>query len=154
MKKAPIAIGQIAPMSELEERNNANELQSRRLRYEVLSLRTKQQRKSAMRVALGWSLNVFMLLLLLQIFLVYVCDFSARSGAPSQNQMMHRELVLAWTWSILQRIFFNEPLVILTSKGLPMLLRSRACSWLFSETCVEYLAQSIEALGSISREMM
>ena len=62
--------------------------------------------------------------------------------------------VLAWAWSILQRIFFNEPLVIVSSKGLPMLLRSRACACLFSETCVEYLAQSIEALGSISRELM
>ena len=47
-----------------------------------------------------------------------------------------------------QRIVFNEPLVILSAKGLPMLLRSRVCSCLFSEACVEYLAQGIEAFGS------
>ena len=147
------AVAHVAPMSELEERANAEELQSGRLKYEVLSLRTRQQRKSARRIALGWSLNVLILVVLLQTFLLYVCEFNAR-GIAAENYLMHRELILSWTWSVLQRILFNEPLVILSSKGLPMLLRSRTCGWLFSETCIEYLAQGIETMGSLTREFM
>ena len=148
------AIGQIAPMSAGQERANAEGLNGQKLRYEVLSLRTRQQRKSALRVALGWSLNVSLLLMMLVLFLMYVCEFNARGGTAADHYLMHRELVLAWTWSVLQRVIFNEPLVILCAKGLPMLLRSRVCGCLFSETCVEYLAQIIEAGGAITRELV
>ena len=122
--------------------------------YQVLSLRTRQQRKTVARVALGWTLNVVMLLLLLQLFLLYVCELDAKAKTAADRLLVHRELILSWTWSVLQRVFLNEPLVILSSKGLPMLLRSRTCACLFSETCVEYLAQGIEAIGSITREFM
>ena len=147
------AIGKIAPISETEELANAGELQSGKLKYEVLSLRTKQQRKSAVRIAVGWLLNVTFLLALLQTFLLYVCEFNAR-GVQSENYLMHRELILAWGWSVLQRMFLNEPLVILTSKGLPMLLKSKVCSCLVSETCVEYLSQGIETFGEFTRALM
>ena len=93
------------------------------------------------------------LLALLQTFLLYVCEFNAR-GVQSENYLMHRELILAWGWSVLQRMFLNEPLVILTSKGLPMLLKSKVCSCLVSETCVEYLSQGIETFGEFTRALM
>jgi len=62
--------------------------------------------------------------------------------------------MLAWTWSIIQRIVFNEPLVIVSMKGIPMLLRSRACACLFSEACVEYAGIIIEAVGVCLQELV
>ena len=95
------AVGIMADMSELEQRVNAagDDAPGTALRYNVLSVRTRSQRKSVYRVALGWSLNWAMLLCLLGLFLLYVCEFNAR-GAMEDAYMMHRELVLAWTWSV------------------------------------------------------
>ena len=47
------------------------------------------------------------------------------------------------------QVIFNDPLVIVTARGLPMLLRSKVCTCLCSEGCIEYAGQAIEAAGAI-----
>ena len=118
-----------------------------------LGLKTLSERKSVYRVILGWALNWIILLGLLQVFFIYVCEFSVNTSVTNA-QLAHNELMLAWTWSIIQRIVFNEPLVIVSMKGIPMLLRSRACACLFSEACVEYAGIIIEAVGVCLQELV
>ena len=172
-------MARIAPTNELQAKSELEGATP--LKYRVLSLR-KGERKELWRVMLGWALNwaIFLALLqvhptsyfllftphilhptsytvvlmLLQTFLFYACDFAVGAEDQEGGYLAHRELLLSWTWSIAQRVIFNEPLVIVSARGLPMLLRSRACACLLNEACVEYLAQGIEAFGEVVRAIM
>ena len=151
------AVATIAP-DEHEQANaidcdEVEDIPNATMRYRTMSLKTLSERKSVYRVILGWALNWIILLGLLQVFFIYVCEFSVNTSVTNA-QLAHNELMLAWTWSIIQRIVFNEPLVIVSMKGIPMLLRSRACACLFSEACVEYAGIIIEAVGVCLQELV
>ena len=47
-----------------------------------------------------------------------------------------------------------EPLVILSSRGLPMLIRSSFCSCLCTESCIEYFSQAVEAGVGMLKELL
>ena len=105
-----------------------------------------------LRILLGWALNWLVLLALIQAFLLYACQFA--SLGLEDVPLLHRELLFGWLWSIGQKVLFNDPLVIITSRGLPMLLRSKMCACLCSEGCIEYIGQAVEAMGAIAKEVM
>ena len=101
----------------------------------------------------GWTLNWILLLGMLQIFLVYACDFATLPGV-ADTPMIQRELLWAWGLSVLQRILFNEPLLIIISRGLPMLLKSSFCSYVCGDACVDSISQTVEATMSVAKEFI
>ena len=88
---------------------------------------------------------------MLQLFILYVCEFSS-SPDLEEDALIHRELVWAWSWSTMQRVIFNEPLTIVSIRGLPMLLRSQCARQMCSEATLEYVAQAVETLAGIVKE--
>ena len=112
----------------------------------------RHRRRARGRVLAGWVLNWAMLLALLQIFMMYACEYSTLPDAPSP--LVQRELMFTWLWSVLQRILMNEPLVILSARGLPMLLRSKLCACLCSEACVDYMGHFVEAAAQLAKELV
>ena len=70
------------------------------------------------------------------------------------DRLLHREVLFAWLWSIGQKVFFNDPFVIVTSRGVPMLLRSKVCACICSEGCIEYVGQAVEAVGAVAKEVL
>ena len=116
------------------------------------SLWQRGERVTVIRMVLGWTLNWSMLLALHLVFLVYCCEFSAMQVADAP--LMLQELLFSWLWSIGQKVIFNDTLIIIAARGLPMLLKSKCCSYICSEGCVEYIGQSIEAGGVVLKELM
>ena len=98
------------------------------------------QRHLLLKVCLGWTLNWLAMLTMLFIFWMYVCELS--SGTAEDGQVVQSELLVSWGWVIIQRVLLNEPLVIIMTRALPILLHSRICACLFTESCVEYLKAS------------
>ena len=90
---------------------------------------------------------------MLQIFLFYTCEF-ATSPEIEDHGLIERELMFAWSWSILQRIIFNEPLTIVSARALPMLLQSNICRACCSETLLDLIAQAVETVAGIVKEAM
>ena len=102
-------------------------------------------------LVIGWTINWILLLTMLQLFILYVCEFSS-SPDLEEDALIHRELVWAWSWSTMQRVIFNEPLTIVSIRGLPMLLRSQCARQMCSEATLEYVAQAVETLAGIVKE--
>lgn len=104
-------------------------------------------------LVLGWCINVCLLLAMLQLFLLYVCEFASTEGSSESSQVLvERELMWSWGWSIMQRVLFNEPLMIISVRGLPMLLRAQCARQLCSEALLEYVAQAVETGAGIAKE--
>jgi len=142
------AINTLAP--DAPEHNGA-----RGRKYSVLQARScfnREERGLLLRMVLGWALNWLMLLCLLHLFIVYCCEFTVSSSADASLTL--RELILAWAWSIGQKVFFNDPLIIVVIRGLPMLRRSKLCACLCSEGAVEYVGQVVESAGTVCKEFM
>jgi len=121
-------------------------------RYTLLHARAlfrRDERGACLRTVLGWMINWIVQLALLQIFLMYACEVQANNMGGAINDLLY-----TWLWSIGQKVVFNEPLIILSARGLPMILRSRICSRLCSEASVEYMGQGVEAGGLVVREGM
>lgn len=58
-----------------------------------------------------------------------------------------------WLWSLVQRFLINEPLLILLSKGFPMLIHSTYCNNVYMESCVHFWDPIIEALANMLRAL-
>lgn len=86
-----------------------------------------------LRLPLGWVLNWIFMFGLLFLFVTYLCEFSAHP----QPLMIQRELLWTWGFSITQRFFVNEPLIIIASKLGLKVLRSKVWYVCFSERCIE-----------------
>ena len=73
-------------------------------------------------------------------------------SSESSQVLVERELMWSWGWSIMQRVLFNEPLMIISVRGLPMLLRAQCARQLCSEALLEYVAQAVETGAGIAKE--
>jgi hypothetical protein len=112
---------------------------------------TEGEWQAAWSLLLGWFLNLSLTLGLLQIFLMYACEFATLPGVEDTH-LIQRELMFGWAWSILQRLVLNEPLIIVGSRGLPLMLHSSICACLCTEAIVEYISQAVEASASVVKE--
>ena len=122
-------------------------------RLSTSALRYAEERKKIWSLVVGYVLNFLLLLLLLQLFLIYACEFATLPGVDDTH-LIQRELLFAWLWSVVQRIILNEPLLIITSRGLPILLQSSLCACLCSEAMVEYASHFIEAFAAMLKELV
>ena len=162
------AAPRIAPHKADEEAEKhaarASEQPQRGRRASAMRLRFARKRSAAKEAqggnlkrmcttSVGWMINWILLLGLCQIFLIYACEFSTLPGVED-TPLLQRELMFAWAWSVVQRVILNEPLVILSSRGLPMLLRSSFCSCFCTESCIDYIGQAVEAGVGMIKELL
>ena len=135
-----------------ERRSSAMRLRFARKRSSVKATQGSNFRRTCTTLV-GWTINWLLLLGLCEIFLIYACEFSTLPGVED-TPLLQRELMFAWALSVAQRVILNEPLVILSSRGLPMLLRSSFCSCFFSESCVGYIGEAVEAGVGMIKELL
>ena len=135
-----------------EMQPSASRSHRRRLGLRGQKSSVRLYRRGQLPLLIGWCLNWLLLLVLLELFLLYSCELATRSD-EQDAALLQRELLFAWLWSVLQRILFNEPLVILLVRCLPLLMHSRLCSGLCSEGCVEYVAMAMETAALALKEL-
>lgn len=146
------ALASIAP--DAPEMSDETAQSQRKKRYTVLRARSafdRGERHLLVRTLVGWSANFVLLGAFTWLYVLYMCEFW--SLQLPDNPMLMREVLFAWMWSVGQKVAFNDPLVILSARGLPMLLRSKLCACCCSEACVEYVGHGIEAGGSVLKEL-
>ena len=104
-------------------------------------------------ILLGWGLSIGMFGIFLLMTLFFGCSLFEPQD-PAKNPFLPPldegevsthvpgdtvELIRAWLFSCGLRFFLNEPMIILASKGLPMLFASAFCANLCGEVIVESL---------------
>jgi Ca2+-binding EF-hand superfamily protein len=104
-------------------------------------------------ILLGWGLSIVMFGIFLLMTLFFGCSLFEPQD-PAKNPYLPPleegevsthvpgdtvELIRAWLFSCGLRFFLNEPMIILASKGLPMLFASAFCANLCGEAIVESL---------------
>ena len=65
------------------------------------------------------------------------------------NHILERR---ARAFSCRRRVVFNEPLTIVSIRGLPMVLRSQCARQLCSEGMLDYVAQAVETFAGVAKE--
>lgn len=116
----------------------------------ALSLRRCLKRRDwpAVRQILGgWLLNWTLLLGLVVIFSIYGCKFYSIYSDQANGEM----LLLSWAFSVGMRFLINEPLLILASKGVPMLFASAFCANVCGEAIVTCLGLSVDCIVGFVR---
>ena len=117
-----------------------------------LSRAVKQREwRMAARLTLGWLLNHFFFVALLLVFVVYGCVFDEMYSADETET--DKLLMFSWAWSILQRFVLNEPIIILVSVLLPMLLATECCANMCTESCNNVLGVAVAMLMTFLRRM-
>jgi len=97
------------------------------------------------KIVLGWSLSMLGFFGLLFVFALYACElFSSESTSNAD----WRALLLSWGFSVCQRFIVNEPMLILLSKGVPMLFTSELCANVCGETVVNLLDLLVQAIAT------
>lgn len=120
-----------------------------------LSLRHALRRRDfrcATYIVGTWCLSWLVFLGLMLTFSLYACEFHLQR----QDATNRDELLLSWGWSIGQRFLINEPVIIVLSKGLPMLLTSdlcQRCAPCWTESFGELLAMTIDVVISVFRSL-
>jgi hypothetical protein len=104
-------------------------------------------------ILLGWGLSIGMFGIFLMMTLLFGCSLFEPQD-PAKNPYLPPlekgevsthvpgdtvELIRTWLFSSGLRFFLNEPMIILASKGLPMLFASAFCANLCGEVIVESL---------------
>ena len=108
------------------------------------SIATRNWRAVA-RISLGWTLSFVGFFGMLFVFALYACElFSAESTSNAD----WRALLLSWAFSVCQRFIVNEPMLILVSKGVPMLFTSELCANVCGETVVNLLDLFVQAIAT------
>ena len=115
-------------------------------------------------ILLGWGLSIGMFGLFLLMTLFFGCSLFEPQD-PAKNPYLPPleegevsthvpgdtvELIRAWLFSCGLRFFLNEPMIILASKGLPMLFASAFCANL----CGEVIVESLNLLVTIMIEVI
>jgi len=115
-------------------------------------------------ILLGWGLSIGMFGIFLLMALFFGCSLFEPQD-PAKNPYLPPleegevsthvpgdtvELIRAWLFSCGLRFFLNEPMIILASKGLPMLFASAFCANL----CGEVIVESLNLLVTIMIEVI
>ena len=115
-------------------------------------------------ILLGWGLSIGMFGLFLLMTLFFGCSLFEPQD-PAKNPYLPPleegevsthvpgdtvELIRTWLFSCGLRFFLNEPMIILASKGLPMLFASAFCANL----CGEVIVESLNLLVTIMIEVI
>jgi len=115
-------------------------------------------------ILLGWGLSIVMFGIFLLMTLFFGCSLFEPQD-PAKNPYLPPleegevsthvpgdtvELIRAWLFSCGLRFFLNEPMIILASKGLPMLFASAFCANL----CGEVIVESLNLLVTIMIEVI
>ena len=115
-------------------------------------------------ILLGWGLSIGMFGIFLLMTLFFGCSLFEPQD-PAKNPYLPPleegevsthvpgdtvELIRAWLFSCGLRFFLNEPMIILASKGLPMLFASAFCANL----CGEVIVESLNLLVTIMIEVI
>jgi len=82
---------------------------------------------------------------LIIVFMLYACELF---GTETTAKADWRALLLSWGFSIMQRFVINEPLLILLSKGVPMLFTSELCANVCGETVVNLLDLIVQGIAA------
>ena len=61
--------------------------------------------------------------------------------------------MLSWGFSLFQRFVVNEPILILVSKGVPMLFTTAFCANVCGETVVNLLTLAVSAIATCVRNI-
>ena len=102
------------------------------------------------RILFGWTANLAAFFALLFTFALYACElFGSSSGSNSD----WRALLFSWAFSIFQRFVVNEPMLILLSKGMPMLFTSELCANVCGETVVNVLDLMVQAIAACIKQI-
>ena len=97
-------------------------------------------------ILFGWCSNLLCFLGLLLAFSLYACDLFGKHGENSEADW--RALLISWAVSVFQRFLINEPMLILLSKGIPMLFTSELCANVCGETVVNLIDISVQAIST------
>jgi hypothetical protein len=115
-------------------------------------------------IILGWGLSIGMFGIFLLMTLFFGCSLFEPQD-PAKNPYLPPleegevsthvpgdtvELIRTWFFSCGLRFFLNEPMIILASKGLPMLFASAFCANL----CGEVIVESLNLLVTIMIEVI
>lgn len=117
------------------------------------SLEERNWRRVAF-IAAGWALNLVCFLGLLLVFVLYGCElFSTDPEVVSGEPADWRALVVSWGFSVFQRFVVNEPMMILVSKGMPILFTTEFCANVCGETIVNLLDVMVQAIVACIKEI-
>lgn len=75
-------------------------------------------------------------------------------SAQPHPKFIQSELMWTWGFSVVQRFIVNEPLIIISTKLGPKVLRSKLCYACFSERCVEGASAMIFTLINTLRQIL
>ena len=108
----------------------------------------RREPRTALRIALGWALNLCAFAVMVCSFVVYCCIFQERGSSDAVSSLFE-----SWGLSLVQRFLLAEPLIILVAVGLPLIFASDFCSNLFSESCNHALGVGLATLVSVFKRL-
>ena len=112
---------------------------------------TRRDHRTIARILFGWLSNLALFLGLMFIFSLYGCElFSTEAIGPTANW---QELLATWGFSLFQRFIVNEPMLIVISKGAPILFTSAFCANVCGETIVNLLGLMVAAIATCIRNI-
>ena len=105
----------------------------------------KRDWPSVGRILFGWGCNLLAFFGLCLTYSLYACElFSSREGLSPGGSS--EAMLFSWGISIFQRFVVNEPLLILLSKGLPMLFTTAFCANVCGESVVNIFGLIVEGI--------
>jgi len=117
------------------------------------SIRDRHWRAVAL-ISTGWALNLTCFLGLLFVFVLYGCElFSTDQTTASGEPADWRALLISWGFSVFQRFVVNEPMLILVSKGMPILFTTEFCANVCGETVVNLLDLMVQGIVTCIKEI-
>ena len=97
-------------------------------------------------ILLGWGLNFVGWFCLLGTFVLYACELFSVDALGNNSA---EQLLLSWIFSIGMRFMVNEPMLIVVSKGAPILFSSEFCANFCGEAIVNLLDLLVQAITSL-----
>lgn len=76
-----------------------------------------------------------------------------RGSPPHAAVPRHRALLISWGFSVFQRFVVNEPMLILVSKGMPILFTTEFCANVCGETVVNLLDLMVQGIVTCIKEI-
>ena len=107
--------------------------------------------RNVARILFGWSCNALCFFGLLFVFSLYGCELFSTEAVGANAHW--EELILSWGFSLFQRFIVNEPILILVSKGVPMLFTTAFCANVCGETIVNLLSLAVGAIATCMRNI-
>jgi len=116
----------------------------------------KRKWRAVAKILFGWVSNYLCFLLQMIVISAYGCELfegtNYRDPNASPPVANPNEFWVTWCFSVIQRFVVNEPMLIVISRGLPMLFATAFCANCCGETIQGCLAVSLTSLVSCIKQ--